>query len=242
MNSAVEQLARKEYGTIIDPTKIRIRVKVSWVNGICLPDSRGKTEEEAIFKVLTFGDNYALDKAVSYEIEVDGGMGRVTAFDLNEYRRLLIKKNLLSWTLDIPIEREDGWMTPKCYERVRRIPGPLMDAFVDGFEQSSTITREEEEKIIKQSIILFGRNSRGVVDACEAISLFCTLGNFWEKFGVSKGVPIQEFPYKEYLMLKMVVSKENEAMRTQMAPRKPLTRIAGPGGRPMASRGIVVED
>jgi len=89
---------------------------------------------------------------------------------------------------------------------------------------------------------LFGRNSRGVVDACEAISAFCTLGNFWEKFGIGKGVPIHEMPYKEYVMLKMVINKENEASKIQNAPRKPLTRIAGPSGRPRASRGIVVED
>lgn len=234
-----EDVARREYEALFDPSKIRVKVKVSWWNGMCLPDSNGKFEEEAVFKVLTFGDNHILDKATAYEKEVDGGQGKVTVYDLNEYRRLMVKRNLLSWTLDIPIERQDGWMTPVCYGRVSKVPAPLLDAFLDGFEAKTVITKEEEEKIVRQSLVLFGKNSRGVIDACEAISAFCTLGNFWEKFGIGKGVPIQELPYKEYLMLKIVISKENEASKVSASPKKPLTRISS-GGKTRPSKGIVM--
>jgi len=152
-----------------------------------------------------------------------------------------VKRNLLSWTLDIPIEREDGWMTAECYERVKNVPAPLMEAFLDEFESSATVSRKEEEKITRQSIVLFGRNSRGVADACEAVSMFCTLGNFWEKFGIGKRVSITDMPFREYMMLKMMVGKENEAIKPTTSPRKPLTKIAGAGGRPRASQGIVME-
>jgi hypothetical protein len=133
-------------------------------------------------------------------------------------------------------------MTAECYEKVKLIPAPLMEAFLDEFEKRITISKDEEEKIIKQSIILFGKNSRGVVDACEAVSSFCTLGNFWEKFGIGKSIPITEMPFREYTMLKMMIGKENEMSKIGSAPRRPLTRIAGAGGKPRASQGIVVED
>jgi hypothetical protein len=248
MNSTVdiglslEETAKREYELAFDPFKVRVRVRVSWSNGICLPDSKGSSEEEAVFKVLTFGDNHILDKVTCCERTIEGGHGKVMVYDLNEYRRLMVKRSLLSWTLDIPIERQGGWMTPECYRRVSRVPAPLMEAFLDEFESRSVITKEEEEKIVRQSLVLFGRNSRGVADACEAVSAFCTLGNFWEKFGVGKGVPIHEMPYREYLMLKIVIGKENEASRVNSAPKRPLSRIASAGGRVRASRGVVMDD
>jgi len=237
-----EELAKREYEMLFDPNQIRVRVRVSWRNGVCLPDAKGKCEETAVFKVLTFGDNHVFEKVTAYEMSVDRGLGRVSTYDVNEYKRLMVKRNLLSWTLDVPIERQDGWMTPECYARVSRIPAPLMEAFIEGFESRAYPTKDEEETIIKQSLVLFSKNSRGVADACEAVSAFCTLGNFWEKFGVGRGVPIQEMPYREYLMLKIVIGKENDAMRVRTAPRKPMTRIMGPGGKLMPSRGIVMED
>lgn len=241
MSITAEDIARREEMLLTDPQTIRVKVKVSWINGMCLPDSDGKQQEEAIFKVFTLGDNQIIDRAVTYDVLLEDGRTKVSATDLNEYRRLLVKRNMLNWSLDIPIERQDGWMTPECYKRVKNIPAPLMEAFLDGFEERITISREEEEKIVKQGVILFSKNSRGVADACESINMFCTLGNFWEKFGIGKGVPLMEMPYKEYLSLKMIIGKENEAQRSVNSPKKPLTRIAGAGGRARASQGIVME-
>lgn len=239
-----EERARRDYEILCDPQIVHVKVAVSWKNGICLPDSNGKLYEEADFKVLTFGDNHVLDKACSYEIEMKEGervVSQVLATDLNEYRRLLVRRNLLGWTLDIPIERQNGWMTQSSWDRVKNVAAPLMDAFIDQYDTYTSLTKEEEERILRQSSILFGRNSRGVMDACEAISLFCTLGNFWDKFGVGRGVPIHEMPFREYIMLKMIIGKENEAAKISSSPKKPLTRIASAGGRPRASQGIVME-
>jgi hypothetical protein len=238
-----EEYARREYEVLCDPLVVKVKVPVSWANGICLPDAKGKQYEEAQFKVLTFGDNHVIDKAVSYDKDiVENGrvMTTVTATDLNEYRKLLVRRNLLGWSLDIPIERQGGWMTDACWDRVKNVPAPLMDAFLELYDEHSSITKKEEEKIMRQSSVLFGKNSRGVSDACEAVSLFCTLGNFWDKFGVGRGTPIHELPLKEYMMLKIVISRENEASRVHSSPKRPLTRIAGPGGRPRASQGIVM--
>lgn len=236
----VDQIAQKMADIESDPTRVTVRVRVTWMGRICMPDPDGKAEERAAFKVFTFGDNHVIDKATTYDVMVDG-RARISATDINEYRRLLLKRCLLSWTLDIPIERENGWLTSACYERVKNVSAPLVDAFIDGFERKISLTKEEEEKITVQGLVLFGKNSRGVMDACEAVGLFCTLGNFWEKFGIGKGVPISEIPYREYVMLKMMIAKEGESVKMNTAPKKPLSRIMGPGGRPHASQGIVMD-
>jgi len=238
-----QEMARRNYEILCDPQIVRVKIAVSWFGKLCLPDLNGKQHEEATFKVLTFGDNHVLDKACSYDVQVKENnvvVTTMTVTDLNEYRRLLIRRNLLDWTLDIPIERQGGWMTEECWNRVKNVSAPLMEAFVEQYDTLTSVTKDEEEKIMRQSSILFGKNSRGVMDACEAVSLFCTLGNFWDKFGVGRGVPIQDMPFKEYIMLKMVIGRENESMRVSSSPKKPLTRIAGADGRPRASQGIVM--
>jgi len=240
MNSTVDNKARQMMLSVMEPDKVRVRIRTSWKSGMCLPDKEGEFDEEAVFAVLTFGDNYAIEKAVTSEHEEDGGRVKVMLADLNEYKRLLLKRTLLSWTLDVPIERDcNGWMTSGCYERVARLPAPLVEAFLRGFEESVEITDDEERTISRQCAILFSKSGRGVADACEAVSLFCTLGNYWEKFGLDKN-KLPQLPYREYLMLRMMIGKEGEAVRVQSKP-KPAgggTRIAGAGGRARPSRGI----
>ena len=242
LNSTVEQAARDVVAGIEEPDRVRVKVKVSWRGLICLPDKNGEFEEEAVFVAMTVGDHLALDKASSYDVEIGDNVKTrrttIRATDLNEYKRLLVKRNLLAWTLDIPVERVGGWMTPECYERVSRVPAPLLEAFVDGFESSVEVTEAEERKINRQCAVLFGRDSRGVSDACEAVSLFCTLGNFWEKFGLDKE-KLPRMPYKEYLLLKMMMGNEGESMRRTHSAKGPaVTKIAGAGGRTRPSRGI----
>jgi len=226
--------------SLSDPTKTIVSVNVRWLGRICVPTANSKEKESATFKVLTFGDNKILDDATSIDVKMSE-MESVSSTDLNEYRRLLLRRNLLSWTLDIPIEREDGWMTQGCYNRVKNVSAPLINAFLDEYEKDIAITHEEEETIARQSVILFSKHSRGVANACDAVSQFCTLGSFWEKFGIGSGRSIDDMSYKDYTRLKMMMSRENEAMRVNTAPRKNLSRITGPGGRVMPSKGIVME-
>jgi len=248
MNSTAEQIARIQCAELYDPDRVTVRVRTSWRMGFCLPDEEGDSEETAVFATMTFGDNYAIDKATSYEVEIGekmGGGGKVMArvTDINEYKRLLVKRNLLSWTLDIPIERDQsGWMTTSSYARVSRVPAPLMEAFIRKFEESAEVTEEEEHQISRQSALLFSKTGHGVSDACEAVSRFCTLGNFSEKFGVNREL-LPRMPYKEFLLLKIMIAKESDALRVQQGPRGGgggSSKVVGPGGRPRASRGVRV--
>jgi hypothetical protein len=241
MNSTAENAARQKCAELFDPERVTVRVKTSRRFGFCLPDKDGDEEHTAIFATMTFGDNYAIDQATLYEVEVGEQLGsgkKITTqvSDINEFKRLIVKKNLLSWSLDIPIERDQsGWMTSDSYSRVSSVPAPLLEAFVSGFEESMEVSNEEEEKISRQCAILFSKSGHGVTDACEAISRFCTLGNFSEKFGINRD-SLPKMPYKEFLLLKIVIAKESDALRAQQP--KSHSGAVGQNGRSRPSRSV----
>jgi hypothetical protein len=221
MTLTAEQIARNEIESMYDPNHVVVRVRVSWINGICIPDENGEEECVATFDVMTVGDNFIFEKATAYEIKIGEKMGSkedvlVSTTDIHEYRRLIVKKKLSSWSLGIPIEKDSsGWMTKEGYDRVSAVSAPLMDAFVSGFEDKSGIDEEEEQKIERQCAILFSKSGRGVSDACEAVSRYCNYGSFSEKFGVNPK-DLKDMSYREFLLLKIVLNKENESSRSNV--------------------------
>jgi hypothetical protein len=244
MNSTAEQVARKTCAELYDPDRVRVRVRTSWQYGFCLPDPKGASEETAVFATMTFGDNYAIEQATTYDLaigeKISGGVVTIQVTDLNEYKRLMIKRCLLSWSLDVPIERDEaGWMTPESYARVSSVPAPLLSAFLSGFEDSIQITEEEEQKISRQCAVLFSKTGHGVSDACEAVSKFCTLGNFSEKFGINREM-LPRIPYREFLLLRIMIGKETDAMKVSQPKGGSTTQIVGAGGRVRPSKGVKI--
>ena len=240
MSLTAEEIAKRECEAMTDPNKVKVRVGVLEWNGIKMPvaEDRAEAHVEAVFNKMTVGDNRVIEDAVSYMHErPDGKEQRLT--DVTEYRRLLMKRNLLEWDL-CEVEREGGWMTSECYKKIGKMAAPLVEAILDRYESSMTITRDEERVIDRQAAILFGKNSRGVADACEAVRKYCNLGSFWEKFGLREE-QLDNMHYKDFLMLKIMSAKEIESQKAS-APsgKKPVTKIAGPGGRVRQSRGVVV--
>ena len=236
MSLAVEEIARREAELREDPNKVPVRVRVHWDGNVGLPRPDGEREEKAIFNVLTFGDHTLIEQACHYEVEREDGK-KQSAVDYNEVRRLVLKRNLMSWTLSVPIERENGWLTHDCYARVGLVSAPVIEALLDAYWERSEVRRDEEELIARQAAVLFGKNSRGVIDACEAVRLYCNMSAQWDKFGV-KQEELDQMPYKKYVMLKLMLGHEGEATRRQIAPKNaPVTKIAGRGGRTRPSRG-----
>ena len=236
MSLVAEELARREAELMENPNEVPVRVKVNWDGNLCLPHSNGDNEEKAVFSVLTFGDHLIIEQACRHDTEREDGKTQ-SEVDFNEVRRLTLKRTLLNWTLNVPVERENGWLTPESYQRVGKVPAPLIEAFLDGFWQRCDISTDEENLIGRQASILFSKNSKGVADACEAVRLYCTMGSQWEKFGIKEG-ELMEMPYRKYMMLRLMVTHENEATRRQTAHKQPpVTKIAGRGGRTRPSRG-----
>jgi len=183
------------------------------------------------FKKMTCGSYW--------EIEKEAGKTKDEIVDPQEMRKIFLKKMLISWNLKIPLDVSEDGLSEASYERVLKLPGKLLSLIVDEYEASMEVLEEERNVIDKQSAILFSKNSRGVENACEAISLFCVLGSFWDKFGINR-FQIKELSYKEYLQLRILVGKENDARERENKPKhnSPQTKI-NMGGRTQTSRGIV---
>jgi hypothetical protein len=238
MSLSAEEIARREFELLVSPDTIRVKVPIQPFGPFWLPVEQSKDEVEALFRAMTFGDNLIIEKACTYRINNKETRERRDEVDINEMRRLIVKRNLLSWSLPIPIERENGWMTAESYERVGKVPAPLMEAILDRYEERIQVSKEDEELIHRQSAVLFSKHGRGVADACEAVSLYCTLGNYWEKFGLDR-FSITNLPYREYLMLKMMIGKEGEAHRTTASRPVSQSKISmGRGGRTRPSQAV----
>lgn len=236
MSLEPEEVRRREAALRRPAGQVIVRVSVRYEGALCLPCYDGQCEEEALFKEMTFDDHERIEQACRHETKREDG-GTQWEVDYNEVRRLHLKRNLLSWSLGVPVERENGWMTHESYARVGRVYGPLVEAFMDEFWRHSEMSKDEHEIIGRQAAVLFSDNSRGVSDACEAVKLYCTLSSQWEKFGVTDD-DLRNMPYREYLMLRTMVQHENEAMRRKTRRKEaPTTKIAGRGGRTRPSRG-----
>lgn len=239
MSLSTEQVAKREMELMSSPEQVRVSVKVSKMGGYMLPDPAGTEMVDAVWHVLTVGDNMVIERACQIRVDNKQTGEKYTDSDVNEMKRLVIKRNLLAWSLPIPIERRDGWMTEECYARVAKVAAPLMDALTDAYESRMEISKDEEEIVDRQCAVLFSRNSHGVSDACEAVSLYCTLGNYWDKFGIDR-FSLAKMSFREFILLKMVLSKESVANRIAAAPKKGSgVRVAGRGG-PKAAAPITI--
>ena len=240
MSITAEQIARREFTLLEAPDRVPVSIRVDNVCGLMLPRPDGEYEETATFNIWTYGDNQIIEKACRYPAMREDGK-EVEQTDINEMRRLILKRSLLSWSLPIELERENGWLTPECYHKVGNVSGPIIEAFVYEFERSFRVTEEEEVQISKQCAVLFGSSSRGVADACEAISMFCTYGNFNEKFGITRE-EVSDIPYKEYQLLRIVMGKEGESAKRERNKKDhhAATRVATGGTQIRASRGTKI--
>ena len=110
---------------------------------------------------------------------------------------------------------------------------PIVDCLANNFEKSCFyLTKDEEDTMIKQSAMLFSPNSRGVSEACEGITMFCNLGNMWDKFGFTDQ-SMGDMKFTDYMRLKFIMSKEGEFSKTagRINQSAPPTMITGAGGR-----------
>lgn len=237
LTTTAEDVARSTWESVKFPDAVRVHVPVERMGRLYLPRAEGEELIEAIFRVFSFGDNFSIERATVEKIPVGEMGGEILTHDPNEFRRLMLKKNLLAWSLDIPIERKNDWMTPECYARVGKVGAPLLDALLDEFQKTMSVTEDEDKMIDRQSSILFSENSSGVANACEAVNMYCTLGSFWEKFGLGRE-SLPDLPFREYMMLKIMMRKEGESMKTRTRNKAaPSTKVIGPGGRARASSG-----
>ena len=237
-----ERQAHREWSMLAAPGTVEVVIGVRWFDGICVHDDESDEKVWARFRRMTYGDYWGMERPCTTVF--NDGIRTKSYIDVYEMRLMILRRLLVDWSLDIGLEidEETGWLTDSCFGRVKRVYPALLMAFLSRYEESVEVTADEERVMDRQSARLFAKNTKGVENPCEAVSLFCVLSNFWEKFGLNR-FQIKDLPYREYLLLRFMMSKESDALARSMKaakPKKP-TMIAGPGGmRP--SRAIVVGD
>ena len=224
---------------ILDAVYVEVNCKKL---GECLyPSEDGDEVMKAAFRTMTFNDYSQIDCDAMVETEIELGTIMTTDFELFEV--LLLNRMLIGCNcVELEHDEETGWLTDESYKRFAELPAPLVEAFLNRYEMSINLTDEEELVMDRQAAILFAKNSRGVSNACEAVSKYCTFAGFWDKFGLNR-FDLEKLSYREFMMLKFILGKDNEshaaAMRESSRPVSG-TRVAGAGGRTRPSRAIVV--
>lgn len=228
INLETEKEIQKEWSILSQGDFVTIKISADKFADIL----KQKTGEiKVVFKKMTCGEYWEIEKQSESKDDVD----------MQEMRKLLLKHRLYSWNLAVPLEfNEEHHLTEDCFKRITFLPAKILSFILDKYEESFSITKKEKEQVDKQSSILFSKDSKGVDEPCEAISLYCVLSNFWERFGLNR-FDIKNLSYKEYMLLRMMSGKDNEAkereFKSHEKKNKPVTNVFGPGGRTSPSRG-----
>jgi hypothetical protein len=234
---------REEYERMVRPEIIEIRFRISKYETFYLPDEDGEEEIIARFRPLSFDDHNTVYQMATKLIRDERAKDYVTITDYMNMKKLILKRQLIWWNIeDIPIEYDGEWIEEETFARVCSLPGPIISRLINEYEETTNITIEEEEIIKRQSTLLFSpTSSAGVNNPCEAVSLYCNLSRFWEKFGLNK-FDLKSLSYREYLMLRLMSMNSDEAQRraSKAASTTSNVRVAGKGGKIRPSRGVRV--
>lgn len=229
MEGVTPEMFKERQYLFANPEEIRVDIALRKVDNTYIVDPKGDIKEHAFFKVLTMGDFQIFEKLCNFEVSVHK-KGRMQEMDFSVFRKSLLRKNLLRWSLG-DIQRENGWITEKCWQSMVNVSGNIVNGLLNEFEWSFHISKDEEMKLERQSISLFAKNGRGVDNPCEGVSLFCMASGMYEKFGLSYYSSIRDMPYKDYRLIRMVSEHESQAIRrdSKTHKRSP-TKIAGTRG------------
>jgi hypothetical protein len=220
---------------------VRIPVGLMPVASMCLNrELDTNTEEKAIFKVLTYGDYDAVSRASEViEVRPDGSLydaGNPFEFDRNMLYRCLISTTMI----DGKLKREGGWLNKDSRELVVKLPGPIVRFIVDQYRLSYAILEQEDKALTIQSHMLF--SARGQVsDPLPAISKFCNMSAFAEKFNMSMH-NVEQMSFSDFIRLRKVMDAEADAARRKAKPNNGATSSASFGGQKSRGKATVIPD
>jgi hypothetical protein len=230
-----------EYRSMVRPSIMEVRFSVEKFQGFYLPNINGSEEIVAKFRTLTFDDHNIIYQMATKLVKDEKAKDYVTITDYMEMKKLALRRQLISWNLGIEIEYDGAWIREDIFERICNVSGPLLMKMLSMYEEMSNLTQDEEEMMTRQSGLLFSGGAGGVASPCEAVSMYCNLSRFWDKFGLNKN-DLKELSYREYLMLRTMSVNDDEAQRraSKAASTTSNTRVAGKGGKIRGSRGVKV--
>ena len=156
---------------------------------------------------------------------------KMISYNFSAMHMIVLRWMLKEWSLPIPLERlEDGQLTDESYGRVLSVHPHLLDHFVRQYVETLFLPDQEKQRIARQSMLLFSPKGKGVHDACDAISLFCTLAGFWDKFGLNY-FDLQKLPQDVFVKLRTVMGFEMEMQQAKAASAAKQPRVTQGRGK-----------
>ena len=174
-------------------------------------------EEQAPETELVEFEFYRVDyeawmRIESLVIEVnDEGREAIATYNFEKLHEVVLRRLLKSWSLPIPLERQDNlFLTDESFKDVMNVHPLILKHFIQKYEDTFFLNDADKKKIELQCMVLFHPdNSKGIPNAHEAVSLYCNLAAFWEKFGLNY-FELRKLPYDVFSQLRLVMSHENE--------------------------------
>lgn len=150
-------------------------------------------------------------------------------FNYKNYKKFVLKYLIKDLSFDIEIKRkETGELSEKTMKEISSLNPKILDYFLNKFDELIALSESETLKISEQCGLLFKSNSNGVKSPHEAISLYCELAGFWEKFGLNY-YDISKLPIDVYNKLRLILREENEIKANELKGNKKTTS-KGKGG------------
>jgi hypothetical protein len=195
-------------------------------------------EEKFVFKTVTLGDYEAVTRASErIEVRPDGSI-----FDIGspfEFDRYLIFRCLVETTaIDGELVRRGGWLDAKSRAAVGGIAGFIIDTAIYLYKKSYAIDDVEETELGKQSHMLFSGNGH-VSDPLPAISKFCNVSAFAEKFNIPMS-DVDNVPFADFIRMRKIMDAESEAYKRKAASNNGPVSSASFGGVISKGGGVVI--
>lgn len=134
----------------------------------------------------------------------------VSYLDRPRMTEWMIRHYLRAWSLVPQLAVEDNQLDEESFQRAMRLPGNVLSHICRAIRGDEPDEREFNE-IARQCALLFGKTG-SVENAHPLLSLYVTLEDMWQKFGLNY-FDLQRIPIGTRNTLKRIMGLENQ-MRT----------------------------
>lgn len=193
---------------INDGSNISVAGRFVFENNIPVLSSSGD-EIVFIFRNPTYGSWKHIEEFVVEKHYDKHKMQDVHTYNFMLLKAFILRHLLISWSLPIDLSFDGSVLDEFSFNRVLTVHPNILRYFIDKIENMVFLSDEDKNIINKQCLMMFAKNSNGVNAPHEAISMYCTLSGFWDKFGLNY-FDLECLPHDIFLKLKTILNNETD--------------------------------
>lgn len=186
------------------------------VDDVVLPCNSSDFVAKFLFKAKSIEDEKEIEKK-SFIISQRPDKIDNSGVCYQLYRRLTLRKCLFAigdWFVD----RQNGWITERDWDRVKCMSAPILNSALSLFDILTSLRADEEALIERQAVGLYAAQGGGVSNPHPVLSSYCSTATMWEKIGLGVN-DMDKVLNKDYLGFRMITGAESDAMRRAMAKK-----------------------